>query len=345
MGAAPAHALYIDNPVGTGFSYTDDAAAPGAFPADVRQCADDLLPALRVFFDVFRPVARSDFFLVGESYAGKYIPALATAIVADDDEADTQTLQQPPIKINLRGIALGNALTDPLHQVPAYADYAQQRGLANLTAAMASRIGAGDFGGASDAYDALIGIYGNPAQHGLLPRLMGSWNVWDVTKSDTPDYGCGPYEDYLNRSDVRAARHFYDAMADASYYAALNANFCRSVAPLMAPLFNGNVQRVLVYSGMDDLICAPPLTERYLAALDGWAARAAWEAAERTIWRVLPTDQEVAGYVRQVPNGGGNNGTFTHALIRNSGHILPFDQPRVAEELIHRFVNGLPFGA
>ena len=51
-----------------------------------------------------------------------------------------------------------------------------------------------------------------------------------------------------------------------------------------------------------------------------------------------PSDVEVAGYVRQV-------GDFYQVIVRNAGHLVPYDQPKVAYDLIKRFVNNKGFSS
>ena len=45
-----ASVLYIDNPVGTGFSYTSD---PGGYPNYVNESSDDLFVALQQFYTIW----------------------------------------------------------------------------------------------------------------------------------------------------------------------------------------------------------------------------------------------------------------------------------------------------
>lgn len=42
------------------------------------------------------------------------------------------------------------------------------------------------------------------------------------------------------------------------------------------------------------------------------------------------------GYVHQC-------GNFTEALVRNAGHMVPYDQPENALDLISRFIYNKPF--
>lgn len=63
---------------------------------------------------------------------------------------------------------------------------------------------------------------------------------------------------------------------------------------------------------------------------------AAFERAERSVWRLTASDPEVAGYVQQ----GGN---LTYAVIRGAGHIAPYDQPERTNDMISRWIAGRPF--
>ena len=56
-----------------------------------------------------------------------------------------------------------------------------------------------------------------------------------------------------------------------------------------------------MYTGQLDIIVAIPLTETFLMTVP-WDGLAQYKAAERIIWKINPTDKEVAGYVRQVKN-------------------------------------------
>lgn len=93
--------LYIDNPVGTGFSFTDNDKGYATNETDVGR---DVHTALVQFFKLFPELQGNDFYVTGESYAGKYVPAVSHAIKDYNIKAET--------KINLKGLAIGNGLTD-----------------------------------------------------------------------------------------------------------------------------------------------------------------------------------------------------------------------------------------
>ena len=117
--------LFIDQPVGTGFSYTSD---PSDDVTSEKQVADDVLDFLLEFLDQKPELLQNDLFVTGESYAGHYVPAVASRIVEHNGNAARKTAA-----LNLKGIAIGNGLTDPGIQYGAYADYAASKNLIGPT--------------------------------------------------------------------------------------------------------------------------------------------------------------------------------------------------------------------
>ncbi|MBA0629932.1 hypothetical protein Godav_002073, partial [Gossypium davidsonii] len=115
--------LYVDQPVGTGFSYSSDRR-------DIRhneeEVSNDLYDFLQAFFAEHPEFAKNDFYITGESYAGHYIPAFAARVHRGNKAKDG-------IHINLKGFAIGNGLTDPAIQYKAYPDYALDMGLIKKT--------------------------------------------------------------------------------------------------------------------------------------------------------------------------------------------------------------------
>lgn len=107
--------LYIDNPVGTGFSFTNNGYAQNE-----TQIGEELYEALKQFFMLFPDLQNNDFVLTGESYAGKYIPAIGYTILSKNENAK--------LKINLKSLAIGNGFIDPEYQLE-YGSYLYQIGL------------------------------------------------------------------------------------------------------------------------------------------------------------------------------------------------------------------------
>eukprot|EP00924_Labyrinthula_sp_SR-Ha-C_P004020 augustus_masked-scaffold_3-processed-gene-11.41-mRNA-1 protein AED:0.34 eAED:0.35 QI:0/-1/0/1/-1/1/1/0/538 len=108
-----ANLLYVDQPAGTGFSY-------GNHDRNEKQIGLDMNKFIRQFLQAFPKYKDNKFFVFGESYAGHYVPATAHAIFKQN------ALEKD--RVNLRGMAIGNGLTDPEIQYRYYADMAYKSG-------------------------------------------------------------------------------------------------------------------------------------------------------------------------------------------------------------------------
>lgn len=54
-----------------------------------------------------------------------------------------------------------------------------------------------------------------------------------------------------------------------------------------------------MYNGQLDIIVAAPLTERSLMSMN-WKGSQRYKKAKKKVWKIFKSDDEVAGYVRQV---------------------------------------------
>jgi vitellogenic carboxypeptidase-like protein len=114
--------LFIDNPVGAGFSYTGDDAG---YARNMDDVATNLYSTLAQFFVLFPQYAANDFYVTGESYAGKVRPAAPPAGLPDLMRRHAQYVPSIAAKIHamnaagaspkiaLRGIAIGVPLPPP----------------------------------------------------------------------------------------------------------------------------------------------------------------------------------------------------------------------------------------
>ena len=129
---ANATVIWVDQPVGTGFSYVSmRAACPcvsiraagekktclspapryGGLLHNEQQVAADMHAFILAWLARYPQYATLDFHLFGESYAGHYVPAISREIVRQNAAAAAGDAT-----INFIGMAIGNGLTDPATQ-------------------------------------------------------------------------------------------------------------------------------------------------------------------------------------------------------------------------------------
>lgn len=96
-----ANVVYLEAPVGVGFSYSDD---PQDYVRDDDNTAQDNVDAMNVFFEKWPEWRDNGFYITGESYAGVYVPTLAEGILWAEGNGTWTGAK-------LSGIAVGNGCT------------------------------------------------------------------------------------------------------------------------------------------------------------------------------------------------------------------------------------------
>eukprot|EP00268_Persea_americana_P012235 TRINITY_DN15138_c0_g1_i1.p1 TRINITY_DN15138_c0_g1~~TRINITY_DN15138_c0_g1_i1.p1 ORF type:complete len:330 (+),score=66.82 TRINITY_DN15138_c0_g1_i1:134-1123(+) len=94
--------LFVDNPVGTGFSFVEDESL--VVKTD-EEAANDLTALLKALSNKVKKLQTSPLFLVAESYGGKYAVTLGLSLL--------KAIQNGELKVRLGGIALGDTWISP----------------------------------------------------------------------------------------------------------------------------------------------------------------------------------------------------------------------------------------
>ncbi|KAF3533446.1 hypothetical protein DY000_02041386 [Brassica cretica] len=110
-----ANILFLESPVGVGFSYSNTSS-------DYKKIGDeftarDAYSFIQKWLERFPAYRENDFYIAGESYAGKYIPELAE-VVYDNNNRNSS------LHIKLKGILLGNPETSEAEDWDGWVDYA-----------------------------------------------------------------------------------------------------------------------------------------------------------------------------------------------------------------------------
>ncbi|CAF3913418.1 unnamed protein product [Rotaria sp. Silwood1] len=329
------HLLFIDNPVGTGYSFTSNDQGYARSQDDV---ARDLYSALTQFFQIYTDYASNPFYVTGESYGGKYVPSITYKIHVENQNP------QVKVKINLKGMTIGDGLTDPVNQYM-YGDFLYQIGLVDLsqkayvdlqTALMRYAIEQGRYIDAFHLFDALLnGDLLNTTSY--FYNVTGIKNYFNYLLTDEPE-DQGYFVPFVTRADRRKQIHVgnlsYGSQSDTVEKMLLN-DVMQSMAWKVAAIANANYS-VMIYNGHLDIIIALPLTMEWISQLT-WSGTNELRQAPRTVWKVADTDKEIAGYIKTA-----NNNRFFLATIRNAGHMVPYDQPRAMLDLLQRFLAAQP---
>nr|KYP32852.1 Serine carboxypeptidase-like 40 [Cajanus cajan] len=320
-----ANVLFLESPAGVGFSYsntTSDYETRGD-----NSTAKDSYVFLINWLERFPQYKTHDFYITGESYAGHYVPQLAYTILVNNKIGHQS--------INLKGIAVWNALIDEATGSKGMADYLWTHALSsdetheliekycdfaseNITAACdnATEMAAIERGNL-DFYN----IYA-PLCHDPSLKNGSTGSVYDFDP-------CSDYygEAYFNRPEVQLALH---AKPTNWTHCGTNSNISMkwndsptTILPAIKYLIGSDIG-LWIYSGDTDA-AVPVTSSRY--------AINTLKLPIQVPWRAWYSGNEVGGFVVKYKG-------VTFATVRGAGHEVPSWQPARALTLIFSFLNG-----
>ncbi len=327
-----ANVMYIDQPVGTGFSFTKDQS----FPNNLQEDSEQLWGFMQNFLRVHHEFVDRDIFLTGESYAGAYIPHFAKFCL----EANSQFLKSGEYALPIKGAAIGSAFTDPYWQF-AVTEYAFGAGLISKWQMQTLKEQEKLCHAALDSK-----IYDSKDCEKLFEKVRREADepcVYDIRLYDSDSKlggyppGADLYAKYLNDAAVQYSIHVS------------NSNLVRFKECVDAPFdylrkVEGKSQvegvkmmlekdiRVLLFAGQFDLICNHIGIENWVNHME-WSGAKDFQTTQRAVWKV---DGKTAGYVQ---SGGG----LDYILVKGAGHMVPMDVPEASLDLISRFIDGKTF--
>ncbi|KAL9044349.1 MAG: hypothetical protein Q9214_002508, partial [Letrouitia sp. 1 TL-2023] len=336
-----ANLLFVDNPVGTGYSYVDT----DSYVHELTDMANQMVSFLEKFFALFPEHTTDDLYIAGESYAGQHIPYIAKAIL------DRNAKKKGDLHWNLSGLLIGNGWISPAEQYSAYLEYGYQSGIVQ---------------GGTDVAQQLEKLNGEcvrklnepggvdqvdqPLCEKILTQMLELTakdgrcaNMYDVRLDDTwPSCGMNWPPDltsltpYLRRDQVKEALHVNKDKASGWTECAgsVGAKFHPTSKPSIS-LLPELLEKipVLLFSGEKDLICNHLGTEELIHNLK-WNGGQGFELSPGTMAprRDWTFEGESAGIYQEARN-------LTYVLFYNSSHMVPFDYPRRSRDMLDRFMD------
>lgn len=327
-----ASVIFLDQPVGVGYSYTD-----GDDVVTSAAAAKDVYVFLELFFQKFPQFASNQFHIAGESYAGHYIPAFASEIINNADRS-----------FELTSVLIGNGITDSLVQNRYYRPMACGEGgykpvLSTEECEAMDRALPTCEALTKVCYQAQNAFTCVPANiycgNALVqPYQKTGLNPYDIRKDcasgDTCYVEMDYVEEYLNLEFVReAVGSKVDSFTGCDNSVFLNfilsGDESKPFQQYVKELLEKGVA-VLLYEGDKDFIC-------------NWLGNHAWsdelQYTKHDFFEVQPlrpwhtSEGKLAGEVK-------NYGDFTFARVYDAGHMVPHDQPENSLDLVNRWIQG-----
>ncbi|KAK3018258.1 hypothetical protein RJ639_004493 [Escallonia herrerae] len=328
-----ANMLYLETPIGVGFSYTTETSTyvPGQ-------------PGVLV--QLFPEYRNRSLFITGESYAGHYVPQLAELMLQ---------LNQREKLFNVKGIALGNPVLEYATDFNSRAEFFWSHGLISDSAYKMftascnySRYVSEYYRGSVspvcsrvmslvtketsrfvDKYDVTLDV--------CIPSVLSQSKVLSTQQVPGTIDVCVEDETvkYLNRKDVQKA--FHARLVGVNRWLVCSNILDYELLDLELPTINivGKLIKagipVLIYSGDQDSVI--PLTgSRTL--VDGLAEELRLNTTAP--YRVWFAGMQVGGWTHVYGN------ILSFATIRGASHEAPFSQPERSLVLFKAFLEGRP---
>ncbi|KAF3455146.1 hypothetical protein FNV43_RR05594 [Rhamnella rubrinervis] len=344
--------LFVDNPVGTGYSFVEDKEL---FVKTDEDAATDLTTLLEEIFNRNESLQKSPLFIVAESYGGKFAVTVGLSAL--------KAIEDGKLKLKLGGVALGDSWISPEDFVfswgPLLKDVSRldNNGLQkanSLAQKIKQEISEGKFVDATNSWEALenlissssnfVDFYNFLLDSGMDP--VSSLTANDMSKGlarrrysryisslrSTPD-GDGDLNTLMNgvikkKLQIIPQNVTWGGQSD-NVFTELEGDFMRARIDGVDELLAKGVN-VTVYNGQLDLICSTKGTEAWVEKLK-WDGLQAYLSKDRSPL-YCGNDSITRGFTRSYKN-------FHFYWILGAGHLVPADQPCIALNMIGDITN------
>lgn len=250
--------------MGTGLSYADPNH-PSPYVKSMDDVATDFYYALNELYNningCFKKVGITGdmpLFIFGESYAGKYAPAIGQKIKYEQ-------ITNRGFLTGLKGVGVGDGFTHPYFILTQVGEYAYNLGLIDYQerSMIEQIILNATYQERTRDYDELHKTFDLALD--LIVMVSGGVNVYDITKYQ--DYPTKLLESFFDSSETKKLYKLNPDVVYASQsgnvYEALFTDFMKQYVRLVEQLLEEKVN-VLIYNGQNDLIVETPGTFKWV---------------------------------------------------------------------------------
>ncbi|XP_019614983.1 PREDICTED: retinoid-inducible serine carboxypeptidase-like [Branchiostoma belcheri] len=336
-----ANLLFIDNPVGTGYSYVTNK---NAYATDVSMVAADLVTLLKAFFNCKTDLQNVPFYIFCESYGGKMSAALAQALY--------KAVKQGEVKCDLKGVALGDSWISAMDYVNTWGPYLKATSLLDHVGLQAvqksaqqtqAAVDQGRWRNATELWSRTEDVLEEFSNGVSFYNILGDKVKFEVSGSRTPNLG-NSYIEMLYRRHVSPLhapslaelmngpiKKYLEVIPEdvtwgaqsGEVFAMMAGDFMKPVIDIVDDLIQNTDLAVVVYNGQLDLICNTIGTEAWVHKLK-WPGLAQFDTKR---WKPIMTKEKTVGFVKTVDN-------FSFYWILNAGHMVPADAGETALRMV-----------
>ncbi|KAG2333500.1 hypothetical protein Bca52824_004680 [Brassica carinata] len=317
--------IYVDQPVGTGFSNMSDTSL---LRHDETGVSSDLYDFLQAFFKEHPQLWKNDFYITGESYDGHYIPALASRICSGNKNKEG-------IPINLKDLAIGNGMTNPEIQYGAYADYALEMKLISQSIHESLNQVYVD---CQSSIRICSNLYKKPSFDFCLSLFV--LKHYDVRKKCVGPqcYDNSNVKTFLNQENVRKAlgvgENKWELCRD-NVHEAMTEDWMINLEVNIPALVEDGIN-LLIYAGEYDFICNWLGNSRWVEQMN-WSGQKEFGSAKTVPFLV---DGKEAGLMK-------NHGPLAflkvnrkNGFVHDARHMVPMDQPKASLQMLKTWIQG-----
>ncbi|KAF9448783.1 serine carboxypeptidase [Macrolepiota fuliginosa MF-IS2] len=315
-----ANLLFIDQPVGVGFSHGDTTVGTS------QDAAADVWTFMQIFFSDprFAKYQPNNLAIWTESYGGHYGPTFAAHFLAQNTAIDQGSISG--IKLNLKVLGVGDGLTDPLNQYPGYLTYAANNSYHPLVSSSVLNRAETAWSSSSGCKAKITSCYNGGSNsvcssaqsycnNNILSPLAGNWDVYYVL-TQNPDPYPPAIASYLNSvASTIGGEVTWTESSDTVYnHFAATGKLCdwmRNSRPNLETVINAGV-RTIVYDGDADYILNFNGVEAMVNALD---TKFTTTYQAQSFANFTVRGQSAALYK--------NAGTFSYIRFFGAGHEVP----------------------
>ncbi|XP_062140013.1 retinoid-inducible serine carboxypeptidase-like isoform X1 [Drosophila sulfurigaster albostrigata] len=317
--------LFIDSPVGTGFSYVESF---DKYAVNNKQIALDLVTLMSDFLRSHPEFQSVPLHIFSESYGGKMAPEFALELY--------RAQQRGEVQCQLKSVVVGNPFISPVDTILSYAPYMLQLGIVDYDGFKNISRVASEFSRLIYTGEMEMAVIQNVKLQQLIEEIIGNFvfynTQWRSHEDDDHSYGEGPkLSDFMINNVTKALNltHMTKwAARNVAVYDELGSDIVKPAVHIVTRLLDETTLRVGVYSGVLDLICATPGTVN-------WINRMSWRGKQKyvdAIRQPFRSDGYLEGYEKQ----GGN---FSMFWVLRAGHMVQQDNPAAMSHILREFTN------